>query len=124
MSEKEFEGAEPRELAHLRFPGLATFLEESTDILFSRLGGFSPGESEIEGPERLQEYYGLSDEIMAYLFHQDAPETTVGDILDADTKKGANIRIESMFSEEDKLLEAAGELFKHFSLAESEQETS
>lgn len=98
-------------LANKRFPGLEYFLEVAVTNLYILLGSYDPNEGKVEGPERLQEYHGFNDEMMSYLFHQDAPETTLEDVMDSESEAEVGVRVDDMFLQEARLLKVMGDLF-------------
>lgn len=102
--------------ANLRFPGLQRLLETATTDLYMLLGSYDPDEGEVEGPERLQEYHGFNDEMMSYLFHQDAPETTLEDVMDSESQAEVGVRVDDMYLQEARLLKVMGDLF-HYAAA-------
>ena len=107
------------DIANRRFPGLQDFLETATTDLYLLLGSYDPGEGEVEGPERLQEYHGFSDEMMSYLFHQNAPETTLEDVMESATKAEVGVRVDDMYLQGARLLKVMGDLFHHAAAIET-----
>lgn len=128
MSESEFLPSEGEieegiarwvDLANRRYPGLVTLIKEATTGLYAVLGSYDPGEAEVEGPERLQDYHGFSDEIMSYLFHQDYPDTGLDDVMAAPTLEEAEARTDDSFSEHANMLKVMGDLFHYAASVET-----
>ena len=97
--------------ANRRFPGLARLIDDAVEALYLLLGSYDPGEAEVEGPERLQEYSGFTDEMMSNLFYEDAPEVSISDVVQSDTPEEAESKIDAAFAEGANLLKVAGDLF-------------